>query len=165
MPQPARYTAAPSPPRTALPQASGGGHLRDGRTSTNQSAINLVNCILGAGVLGYPYCFKACGLVLGTALMLLSLVACRFSYQLLLYCSQLSSRKTFEELAEQTVGKAGKQLLELCIAALNLGSIIAYLNILADILSAVAGTIIPPGAEPSRYVYITGWGGGGGGGG
>ncbi len=42
------------------------------------------------------------------------------------------------------------------MVALNLGSIVAYLNILADVLSSVAGTIIPPGAEPSRNAYIMG---------
>lgn len=53
-------------------------------------------------------------------------------------------------------GRGGRQVVELCTAALNLGCIVAYLNILADVLSAVAGTIIPPGAEPSRNAYIMG---------
>ncbi|PNH09218.1 putative sodium-coupled neutral amino acid transporter 10 [Tetrabaena socialis] len=126
------------------------------RTSNSQSVLNLVNCILGAGVLGYPFCFRSCGLLLGSLLMVVSLVATRFSYDLLLYCSQISNKKTYEELAEQAIGKAGRQIVELCTAALNLGCIVAYLNILADVLSAVAGTIIPPGAEPSRNAYITG---------
>lgn len=30
----------------------------------------------------------------------------------------------------------------------------AYINILADVLSSVAGTIVPPGAEPSRNVMM-----------
>lgn len=29
-----------------------------GRISVQQSVFNLVNCILGAGLLGYPYCFR-----------------------------------------------------------------------------------------------------------
>lgn len=32
----------------------------------------------------------------------------------------------------------------------------AFLNILADTLSSVAGTLIPPGAEPSRSTYMAG---------
>ncbi|KAG2489705.1 hypothetical protein HYH03_011812 [Edaphochlamys debaryana] len=130
--------------------------VEDGRTSTSQSTLNLVNCILGAGVLGYPFCFKSCGLLLGTVLMLVSVLASRFSYDLLLYCSQISNKRTYEEVAEQALGKAGRQIVELCTAALNMGCIVAYLNILADVLSSVAGTIIPPGAEPSRNAYILG---------
>jgi len=112
--------------------------------------------VLGAGALGYPFCFKECGLVLATIIMFVTLVATRVSYQLLLYCAQLSSRRTYEGIAEQALGKAGRQLLEVCIAALSLGALVAFLDILADVLSAVAGTIIPPGAEPSRHAYITG---------
>lgn len=53
------------------------------------------------------------------------MAACRFSYQLLLYASQLSSRRTYEDLAEQGAGKAGRYLVEMCTAAVNLGSIVA----------------------------------------
>lgn len=88
--------------------------------------------------------------------MVVSLLATRFSYQLLLYCSQLSNKRSYEELAEQAVGKVGRVLVQLCTAALNLGAVVAYLNILADVISSVAGTIIPPGAEPSRSAYLAG---------
>lgn len=128
----------------------------DGRSNISSSTLNLLNCILGAGILGYPYCFKSCGVVLGTLLLLVSVAASRFSYSLLLYSSQISNKRTYEELAEQAVGRAGRQIVVLCTAAINLGCIVAYLNILADVLSSVAGTIIPPGAEPSRNSYIAG---------
>ncbi len=32
----------------------------------------------------------------------------------------------------------------------------AYVNILADVLSSVAGSVIPPGAEPSRNALMAG---------
>lgn len=48
------------------------------------------------------------------------------------------------------------QVLIVCIVALNLGCLVAYVNILADVLSSVAGSIIPPGAEPSRNALLTG---------
>eukprot|EP00775_Hariotina_reticulata_P003815 gene3815-4072_t len=126
------------------------------RADVTQSIINLTTCVLGAGALGYPFCFKECGLALATIIMFVTLVATRVSYQLLLYCAQLSCRRTYEGIAEHALGKAGRQLLEVCIAALSLGALVAFLDILADVLSAVAGTIIPPGAEPSRHAYITG---------
>jgi sodium-coupled neutral amino acid transporter 10 len=121
-----------------------------------QSTINLVTCVLGAGALGYPFCFKECGLLLATVIMFVTLVATRISYLLLLYCAQLSGRKSYESIAEHALGKTGRQVVEFCIAAMNLGALVAFLDILADVLSSVAGTIIPPGAEPSRHAYITG---------
>jgi sodium-coupled neutral amino acid transporter 10 len=116
----------------------------------------LVTCVLGAGALGYPFCFKECGLLLATIIMFATLVATRISYQLLLYCAQLSGRKSYESIAEYALGRTGRQIVEFCIALMNLGALVAFLDILADVLSSVAGTIIPPGAEPSRHAYITG---------
>lgn len=65
-------------------------------------------------------------------------------------------RKTYEGIAEAALGRRGRRVVEICIAAMNLGALVAFLDILADVLSAVAGTIIPPGAEPSRSAYLTG---------
>lgn len=144
----------PSPPLPQSPQSSRSDSPP--RVSSGQSVLNLVTCILGAGVLGFPYCFKSCGLVLATLIMAVSLLATRFSYQLLLYCCQLSPKRSYEELAEQAVGRVGRVLVQLCTVALNLGAVVAYLNILADVISSVAGTIIPPGAEPSRSAYLAG---------
>lgn len=142
------------PPPSAVSAYSSGGQVH--QSDFAQSTLNLVTCVLGAGALGYPFCFKECGLLLATIIMLATLVATRISYQLLLYCAQLSGRKSYESIAEHALGKTGRQLVELCIAAMNLGALVAFLDILADVLSSVAGTIIPPGAEPSRHAYITG---------
>lgn len=138
--------------RTVSAYSSNPTHQADFAHST----LNLVTCVLGAGALGYPFCFKECGLLLATIIMFATLVATRISYQLLLYCAQLSGRKSYESIAEYALGKTGRQIVELCIAAMNLGALVAFLDILADVLSAVAGTVIPPGAEPSRHAYITG---------
>ncbi|WIA41982.1 hypothetical protein OEZ86_009284 [Tetradesmus obliquus] len=132
------------------------GYAGYAKADVSQSTVNLVTCVLGAGALGYPFCFKECGLVLATLIMFVTLVATRISYQLLLHCGQLCTRRTYEGIAESALGRGGRTLLELCIAAMNLGALVAFLDILADVLSAVAGTIIPPGAEPSRHAYITG---------
>ena len=43
----------------------------------------------------------------------------------------LLSRRTYEELAEQALGSLGRKVVEVCTAALNLGCMVAYLNILA----------------------------------
>lgn len=143
------------PPPGAVSAYSSVGSLTH-QADFAQSTLNLVTCVLGAGALGYPFCFKECGLLLATIIMFATLVATRISYQLLLYCAQLSGRKSYESIAEYALGKTGRQIVEFCIAAMNLGALVAFLDILADVLSSVAGTIIPPGAEPSRHAYIAG---------
>lgn len=121
------------------------------RTSTvNQTMVNLLNGILGTGVLGLPYCFKTCGVLLSTVAILVCLAVCTFSLQALLYCSAVTSKNSYEDVAHATLGLNGRRAVRLSTIALLLGSVVAYINIISDIFSAVAGTIVPPGAEPSR---------------
>lgn len=127
-----------------------------GTATENEACFNMVNFILGAGVLGYPFCYKACGLVLTTLLVLICLIAAQLSMRLLLMSSQLLGKRTYEELARMSFGKAGQRVMGTCVFMLNLGALVAYVNILADVLSSVAGSIIPPGAEPSRNIIMTG---------
>ena len=127
-----------------------------GSATDNEACFNMVNFILGAGVLGYPFCYKACGLVLTTLLVIICLIAAQLSMRLLLMSSQLSGKKTYEELARLCFGKTGQRVMGTCVFMLNLGALVAYVNILADVLSSVAGSIIPPGAEPSRNIIMTG---------
>lgn len=127
-----------------------------GSATENEACFNMVNFILGAGVLGYPFCYKACGLVLTTLLILVCLIAAQLSMRLLLMSSQLSGKRTYEELARLCFGKPGQRVMGTCVFMLNLGALVAYVNILADVLSSVAGSIIPPGAEPSRNIIMAG---------
>lgn len=140
---------------TASSHAEGTNALA-GTTSDNDACFNMVNFILGAGVLGYPFCYKACGLVLTTILIFVCLIASQLSMRLLLVSSHTSGKKTYEDLAKHCFGKAGQRVMGTCVFMLNLGALIAYVNILADVLSSVAGSIIPPGAEPSRNMVMTG---------
>eukprot|EP00798_Chlamydomonas_sp_ICE-L_P030849 gene30849-35889_t len=66
-----------------------------------------------------------------------------------------SSRKILMEVLE-ACGKIGRWTIDLCSFSINMGCMVAYLNMMADVLSSVAGTIIPPGAEPSRNAYVVG---------
>lgn len=123
---------------------------------TTEAVFHLVNGILGVGVLGYPFAFKECGALLGVLIVCGILAACLFSVRLLLVSSQISGKRTYEDIAAHAFGKWGHRVVNFAILVLNLGAIVAYLNIIADVLSSVAGTVVPPGAEPSRSSVIFG---------
>lgn len=44
-------------------------HRSDGKASDSQCIFNMVNAQLVTGLLGFPYCFKTCGLLLTFILM------------------------------------------------------------------------------------------------
>ncbi|GAB4819563.1 hypothetical protein N2152v2_006609 [Parachlorella kessleri] len=124
------------------------------KATERQSVFTMVNAVLGAGVLGYPFCYKACGLALATLLVLVTLSASELSMRLLMVASQMAGKRSYPDLAAHCFGRAGRSAVDLCITVMNLGSLVAYLNILADMFSLVANTVIPPGAEPSRNMLL-----------
>jgi sodium-coupled neutral amino acid transporter 10 len=77
-----------------------------------------------------------------------------FSVSTLLLAAQLCGKRSYEDVASQTFGVLGRCTVMLCLFLINLGYLVAYMNILADVLSSVAGSVIPPGAEPSRDVLL-----------
>ena len=91
------------------------------RCSELEACFTLVNGILGVGVLGYPFAFRSCGMVAAAALILICLAASQLSMRLMLLSSQISGRRSYEELAGATLGRAGRQTVSSCIFTLNMG--------------------------------------------
>lgn len=88
---------------------------------------------------GFPFCFKTCGLGLAILLVLVTLAAAELSMRLLLMSSQLTGKRSYEELARHSYGRLGQWAVDSCVIAMNVGSVVAYLNILTDTISSVAG--------------------------
>lgn len=53
------------------------------------------------------------------------------------------------------MGTTGTLLVKACSFGVNFGCIVAFINIISDVLSSVAGSVIPPGAEPTRQAIMT----------
>jgi len=133
---------------SSMPSTPSGSNNRT--NSVNQATVNLINGILGTGALGLPYCFKLTGVFLTTLLIVVSASATVLTTQFLLFASAVTDAWSYEEVAFRTLGNRGKILVRVCVVALLMGCSVAYVNIVSDIFSGVAGTIVPAGAEPSR---------------
>lgn len=118
--------------------------------------VSLVNGILGVGILGFPYAFKQCGLILAFLVIISIFCVCLFSTRLLLYCSQMCGKNSYEDIAYFTFGKTGRSIVHISILSVNFGAMVMYLNVIADVLSSFSGTIIPPGLDSMRSMIIIG---------
>ena len=80
------------------------------------------------------------GLVFGSLLMLLSVLATVVSIDMLTDASDHYRCRTYEDLVERALGKRGRQLTELSIVVSCVGILVAYLIAVGDILEPFVGT-------------------------
>lgn len=105
------------------------------------SVFNLMNAVLGSGILGLSYAMSQLGAVLFFCLLSFVSVLCLYAIHLLLVLCELTGVKAYEKLGERALGPAGKYLAATCILMQNIGAMSSYLFIVKYELPQVLMTM------------------------
>nr|BAC30781.1 unnamed protein product [Mus musculus] len=87
------------------------GHEHGGKSSQSAAVFNVVNSVIGSGIIGLPYSMKQAGFPLGILLLFLVSYITDFSLVLLIKGGALSGTDSYQSLVNKTFGFPGYLLL------------------------------------------------------
>ncbi|KAG7340773.1 transmembrane amino acid transporter [Nitzschia inconspicua] len=138
----------PPPPRRQVSNIT----LPKKKSPVAGACSNLVNSIVGAGIIGIPFALKESGLVAGTILLILVSYFTDKTLRMLVELASFSPRLkdygvlTFEDLLSLPFGRAGTVFVLTSMFITAYGAMVAYLLIIKDTLPVIFGLEETPGA-------------------
>jgi amino acid permease len=120
------------------------------------STVNIVNSIIGGGVLALPSAFAATGLVLGVVIVfVVGFMSFGTSYMLsslVRYCKRRAGR-SYKALGERAFGLVGGVVIDVCFILFLFGGTVGYVVIIGDLLTPYFETLTGwPEAEANRWL-------------
>ncbi|XP_022106999.1 probable sodium-coupled neutral amino acid transporter 6 isoform X3 [Acanthaster planci] len=112
------------------------------RSSFGMSVFNLMNAILGSGILGLSFAMAKSGIALFTLLLVTVAVLADFSIHLLLKMCVLTGVKSYEEVGLFAFNVPGKIMAAGAILLQNIGSMSSYLFIVKDELPKILSSFL-----------------------
>ncbi|XP_040601400.1 putative sodium-coupled neutral amino acid transporter 11 isoform X2 [Mesocricetus auratus] len=122
------------------------GHEHQGKSCHSSAVFNVVNSVIGSGIIGLPYSMKQAGFPLGILLLFWVSYITDFSLILLIKGGALSGTDSYQSLVNKTFGFPGYLLLSALQFMYPFIAMISYNIITGDTLSKVFQRI--PGVDP-----------------
>jgi len=142
---------APSTPRNVVSVVStpggssrivkktGGDHVKENKSSVFSASSNLINAIVGAGIVGIPFAIKETGLVAGIVLVILCAALTEKSLRVLIATAKHADCPSYETLFESIFGKMGFYFISVNMLIMAYGGCLSYLTIIKDTLPVLLG--------------------------
>jgi len=115
--------------------------------------FNLMNAILGSGILGLAYAVKSLGIVLYIVMLMVVAGLAFYAISLLLDMCELTGFRSYEEIAEKAGGARYKLVAVCCITIHTLGAMCSFLFICKYELPPVVKMFM--GIDPCEESLIT----------
>ncbi|XP_063140188.1 putative sodium-coupled neutral amino acid transporter 11 isoform X1 [Rattus norvegicus] len=125
------------------------GHEHGGKSSQSAAVFNVVNSVIGSGIIGLPYSMKQAGFPLGILLLFWVSYITDFSLVLLIKGGALSGTDSYQSLVNKTFGFPGYLLLSTLQFMYPFIAMISYNIITGDTLSKVFQRL--PGVDPGSW--------------
>ncbi|KAJ9468266.1 Vacuolar amino acid transporter 2 [Diplonema papillatum] len=131
-----------------------------GRFMSMASAIlNLLNAIVGSGVLGLAFIMKGSGVALCTTLTVIMVFIVHYSLQMLLAAAMKSRVDgvmiSYERLGHLAWGEKGRILISSMIVMQNTGAMISYLKVFKDVIHKIMELLVSSDSLLANSSFLT----------
>eukprot|EP00440_Ansanella_granifera_P042498 gb/GFBE01046068.1/.p1 GENE.gb/GFBE01046068.1/~~gb/GFBE01046068.1/.p1 ORF type:complete len:548 (+),score=91.12 gb/GFBE01046068.1/:1-1644(+) len=113
-------------------------------SSLRGTVFNLVNTIIGGGILGLPYAVRQCGIVLGGSLLVLFAVFTDLAVWMLLVCVDATRQQSFALVGEALYGPSMGIAVDLAVFLNNLGVLTSYVVVIGDLVPPFMAHVSAP---------------------
>jgi amino acid permease len=110
--------------------------------------LNILNTVLGAGILSIPNSFTFCGLIPSVCMLTASAIFTYISTALVVKMSYTTSCESIGDLALQTTGKIGSNILSISLLCFCYSCMTAYIIMSTEIIQ---GWILLAGLDTSSF--------------
>ena len=127
------------------------------QASLFSGVCNLLNSIIGAGILSLPFVFKECGLVVGVLSQILFAIMTLHGFRLLLSSLSLTklSVPSYEGLAERAFGSGGYYAYNTAAFLNCYGACVGYIVVIGDIVPGLLSEIGWPYSDRSLVLAVS----------
>lgn len=115
-------------------------------------SANLINAIVGSGIVGLPFAIQQAGFVAGIGLVILCAILTEKSLRLLIETAKHVHVPSYETVAEAAFGRFGFLFVAINMFIMAYGAMLSYLMIVKDSFSMVLG--VDPTNEPMRRAIL-----------
>ncbi|KAJ1719866.1 hypothetical protein LPJ53_005437 [Coemansia erecta] len=125
-----------------------------GTNSVGEAAFNVLNSIVGSGIIGLPYALNGAGMATGILMLVVVGLLSQFATYILVLAGKRTGAMHYSEVARLTLGEAGYRALSGSIVVSLFGVVATYLIILGDISASLRQTYLPDHQWATRSVLI-----------
>ena len=118
------------------------------------TGVQIMNSMLGSGILAFPYTLAKDGAVLFTFYAFMVGVACFATSYMMISCGKRRGIYNFSELSEATFGSRVADLLKFSISISSMGSLLSYLNVIGSLGAEVVNRW-----SGGTYIFISSYAG------
>lgn len=150
-----RYCRKTFAPKTfsSVPEGQGSMLMLTEGNSLRGTVFNLVNSMVGGGVLSLPFAMAQCGVVSGLGCLVFVALASDLTVWMLIFCVDATRERSYARVAEMLYGRWLGIFVDLIVFLNNFGTCIAYVVIIGDLVpSFMAFANAPPYFQDRRLV-------------